>query len=817
MKISYNWLKKLIDINHSPEETAALLTACGLEVESIEKSESVPGGLKGIVVGEVVEKTRHPDADKLSLTKVNVGGAELLSIVCGAPNVAAGQKVLVATIGTKLYPTTGDPFEIKKSKIRGAVSEGMICAEDEIGIGQSHDGIMVLDAAAIPGTPAGEYFKLEEDFVLEIGLTPNRGDAASHYGVARDLAAVLNCKENTDAHHAKIPGVRELPPPSGTLTTPVEILNPEGCRRYCGITISGITVKESPEWLKNALTAIGLRPINNIVDITNYVLHELGQPLHAFDAFKIKGGKVLVKKCAEGTPFTTLDGVARKLSANDLMICNAEEPMCIAGIFGGLESGVTESTAAVFLESAYFDAAHIRASSKYHGLKTDASFRFERGTDPEMAPVALNRAAHLILELAGGTVSSEMVDVYPEKLQPNRIAFSYDNCFSLIGKEIPKATVKNILKSLGIGVVTEGNDALVLDVPLYKSDVTREADVVEEVMRVYGYNNVEESGRFSFAVGGEGESFALKAENTAGDLLAANGFYEIMCTSLTREAYYNGSEKLKEENHVKIVNPLSADLNIMRRSLLFGGLETIAWNANRKHSDLRLYEMGRIYFKHAGEGFGYGEEKRLALFACGRSFAENPYGQNQKEDFFSLKGYVNLLLERLGIDANGSAIRIAETSHEHLSSGLAYSWRNKALLDFGKVKKNLLKQFDIKEDLYYADISWELLLKAAAASGITYKEVPKFPSVRRDLALLLDKKVKYKEIEELAFSTEKKFLKAVNLFDVYEGEKIGSDKKSYAVSFTLQDENATLTDKQIEGIMQKLIGAYQLRLGASLR
>ncbi len=813
MKISYNWLKKLIDITQTPDELSVLLTDCGLEVESVEKTESIPGGLKGIVVGEVIEKIKHPDADKLSLTKVNIGGPELLSIVCGAPNVAAGQKVLVATIGTTLHPTGGEPFEIKKSKIRGAASEGMICAEDEIGLGTDHDGIMVLDQHAVPGTPAAEYFKLEEDFVFEIGLTPNRSDAASHYGVARDLAAVLNCKENIETHQAKISGVQELPPPSGTLKNTVQILNPEGCKRYCGVTISGITVKESPDWLKNALTAIGLRPINNIVDITNYVLHDLGQPLHAFDAFKIKGRQVLIKKCEAGTKFITLDGVERSLSENDLMICNEQEPMCIAGVFGGIDSGVSNETTAVFLESAYFDPAHIRATSKRHGLKTDASFRFERGADPDMAPLALRRAAHLILELAGGTISSETSDVYPEKFEPAKVAFSYDNCYNLIGKEIPKATVKNILKSLGISITQEGNDALVLSVPPYKVDVTREADVTEEVMRIYGYNNVQESGRFTFAVGGEGESFALKVENIIGDLLVNNGFREIMNTSLTREAYYNNSEKLKEPQHVKILNPLSADLNIMRRSLLFGGLETIAYNANRKNADLKLYELGRIYYKNEELKFQYCEEKRLGIFVCGRAFNENPYGQNQKEDFSSLKAYVQVLLDRLGIEK----LKISESNHEQLSFGLTYSWKNKTLVEAGKVKKNFMKQFDLREEVFYAEINWDLLLKAAATTQITYTEVSKFPGVRRDLALLLDRKVKYREIEELAYSTERKYLKEVHLFDVYEGEKIGSDKKSYAVSFILQDEEATLTDKQIDSIMQKLIKSYEEKLGAALR
>ncbi|MBC7865871.1 MAG: phenylalanine--tRNA ligase subunit beta, partial [Bacteroidia bacterium] len=760
MKISYNWLKKLIQTDKTAQEISTLLTACGLEVEALEKFEAVPGGLKGIVVGEVVEKEKHPDADKLSVTKVNIGGPELLNIVCGAPNVAAGQKVLVATVGCTLYPTGKEPFEIKKSKIRGAVSEGMICAEDEIGLGTDHDGIMVLDENAVVGIPAADYFntdsyRYEEDLVFEIGLTPNRSDAASHYGVARDLAAVLNCTENEEKYSAVISGTHELPAPSGTLKTEVEILNPEACKRYSGVTITGITVKDSPDWLKNSLKAIGLRPINNVVDVTNYVLHELGQPLHAFDAFKIKGNKILVKKEKEGTVFKTLDGVERKLSANDLMISSADGPMCIAGVFGGMESGVTESTVAVFLESAYFDAGHVRASSKFHGLKTDASFRFERGTDPEMTIIALTRAAHLILELTGGRISSEIVDIYPVKLAPSQVAFSYQTCFDLIGKEIPKNTVKIILRSLGIEIAQEGADGLLLNVPLYKSDVTREVDVIEEVMRVYGYNNIEESGKFSFSAHNKGEEFALKVENTVADLLSANGFREIMSTSLTKETYYSASENFKPEENVKVLNPLSADLNLMRRSLLFGGLETISYNTNRKNADLKLYEFGRTYSKNSSEGFKYSEEKHLTLFVCGRRFPENPYGENSKENFSSLKSYVNVLLQRIGIINYKST----EAEHEHFSAGLTYSIKKDTLVTFGQIKKSICKQFDLKEEIFCADISWDNLLKAAAKTNVTYTEVSKFPGVRRDLALLLNKNIKYKEIEELAFTTERKFLK----------------------------------------------------------
>lgn len=813
MKISYNQLKRCINITQAPQDIADLLTGCGLEVESIEKFEAVPGGLKGIVVGEVVEKIKHPDADKLSITKVNVGESELLNIVCGAPNVAVGQKVLVALVGCNLFPIVGESFQIKKSKIRGVVSEGMICAEDEIGMGTGHDGIMVLDEKAIIGTHASEYFHFETDYIFEIGLTPNRGDAVSHYGVARDLAAVLNCKEEVETYSARISGIHELPPPSGTTKTEIEVVNLEACKRYCGITIAGVTVKESPLWLKNSLKAIGIRPINNIVDVTNFVLHELGQPLHAFDSFKIKGQKVLVKKCDEGTKFITLDEVERKLSASDLMICNVEEPMCIAGVFGGKESGVNENTVAIFLESAYFDPTHIRLSSKHHGLKTDASFRFERGTDPEMVPIALNRAVNLILEIAGGNICSEMTDVYPEKLQASKIAFSFNSCFEIAGKEIPKKIVKNILTSLGIEIATEGGDGLLLSVPLYKSDVTREIDVTEEVMRIYGYNNIEESGRFSFSPLHKGEEFALKVENNVADFLSGNGFSEIINTSLTKDTHYQNSENFKDENHVRILNPLSVDLNMMRRNLLFGGLETIAYNSNRKNYDLKLFEFGRTYSKIQDQKFKYSEEKHFSLFVCGRRFTENPYGQNQAQDISSLKSYANELLNRLGI----SNLKISESTGESFSSGLSYFWKNKILLELGQVKKSVLKKFDIKSEVFYADINWNHLVKAASISVVTHKEVSRFPSVRRDLALLLDKNIKYKQIYDLAFSIEKKLLKEVNLFDVFEGEKIGKEKKSYAVSFTLQDEDATLTDNQIESIMQKLIKAYEDKLGALLR
>ncbi|MES2513342.1 MAG: phenylalanine--tRNA ligase subunit beta [Bacteroidota bacterium] len=806
MKISYNWLKTLIDTDLTPQQMDEYLTSSGLEVEGIESFESVKGGLKGIIVGEVVEKEKHPDADKLSITKVNIGGAELLNIVCGAPNVAAGQKVLVATVGAKLYPTTGEPFEIKKSKIRGAASEGMICAEDEIGLGNSHDGILILPEHAVPGTPAADFLKLETDHVLEIGLTPNRADAASHYGVARDLAAILNCKNNTDTYQAHLHNIFDLPEASNVTKVDVVVENADACKRYSGLVISGITVKPSPDWLKNYLLAIGLRPINNIVDITNFVLHDLGQPLHAFDLNKITGNKIVVKTVLEGTKFKTLDGTERTLLANDLMICNETEPMCMAGVFGGLESGVSESTTAIFLEAAYFDPAFVRKTSKQHGLKTDSSFRFERGTDPEMTVIALKRAAALIFELAGGVLSMDVVDVYPEPLEPFKVAFSYTNCQELIGKEIDRSVIKHIIMSLGIKIEQEGNDGLLLAVPQYKTDVTREADVIEEVMRIYGYNNVEESTQIKFTANFADREKATVAENTTANLLVGFGFNEMMGLSLTKETYYTEGTPL-----VKILNPLSSDLNVMRNTMLFGGLESLAYNINRKQADLKLFEFGKTYEKTEAE-FKYSETKHLTLFVTGRKYAENPYGENNKVDFAYIKSCIESVLNKLSIK-----FKINELNDPQFAYGLSFAQKNKHLVSFGLVDKSICKKMDISADVFYADFNWDNILALVGKTKLEFSEIPKFPAVRRDLALLLDKKISYKELEELAFAAERKLLKSVNLFDIYEGDKLEAGKKSYAVSFMLQDEEATLNDKQIDNVMQKLIKTYTEKLGAVLR
>jgi phenylalanyl-tRNA synthetase beta chain len=849
MKISLNWLNEYISPDLTAQQIGAKLTDCGLEVESIENFESVPGGLRGLVVGEVKEKIKHPNADTLSLTKVDVGGTELLSIVCGAPNVEAGQKVIVATIGTTVHPTNKEPFEIKKAKIRGELSEGMICAEDEIGLGESHAGIMILDANAKVGTSASDFFGIKSDSVFEIGLTPNRADAASHFGVARDLSAVLLAEElqknpTAEHHAAQLPSVDLFPEELPASPIKVELQNPEACIRYSGICISGIEVKDSPDWLQNRLKAIGLRPINNVVDVTNYVLHELGQPLHAFDAEKIAGKKVLVKKVEAGTKFTTLDGTERKLSENDLMICDGEKPMCIAGVFGGLHSGVSETTKNIFLESACFEPVHVRKTSKYHSLKTDSSFRFERGTDPEITVFALQRAAKLLAEIAGGNVSGELVDIYPVKVEPKEIAFAFATCDLLIGKSIEHNTIKKIIRALGMNISSEGHDALLLSVPAFKVDVTRPADVIEEVLRIYGYNNIGFPDRVHSSLSYAPKPDPEKVRDTISDLLSSNGFREILNNSLTKANYY---ELLKSDatQNVNVLNPLSSDLGIMRRSLLFGGLETISYNQKRKNPDLRLYESGKIYLKkkinselptpnsglptpnsglptsnselqtpNSTLKWPYLELQRFGIFMTGRRQPENWNNKSETIGFYDLKEVVQSILNRLGMEN----VKYEIIEAEEFSQALKVVSRKKEIARFGSVAKNILKALDISGEVFFADFDWDAVLALLASSKeIRFTEVPKFPSVRRDLALVLDKKVSYKDIEELAWQTEKNLLREVNLFDVYEGEKIGAEKKSYAVSFILQDEAATLTDHQVEKTMEKLTKVYTEKLGAIIR
>ena len=823
MKISYNWLKQYLDFDLSPDALSELLTDCGLEVEGLEKWQSVKGGMEGIVIGEVKTCEKHPDADRLTVTTVDVGGPGLLPIVCGAPNVAAGQKVVVATVGTKLYQ--GDEsFEIKKAKLRGQPSEGMICAEDEIGLGTSHEGIMVLDQDANVGKPASEYFKIEEDWVFEIGLTPNRTDAMSHIGVARDIKAVLENNDFVSGNKTKknltIPSTDSFKTENTNLDIPVIIENPEACPRYAGVTISGIEVKESPDWLQNRLNAIGLRPINNIVDITNYVLHETGQPLHAFDANEITGGKVVVKKMAEGTPFTTLDEIERKLSANDLMICNTEDGMCIGGVFGGIKSGVTEKTTSIFLESAYFDPVHIRKSSRQHDLQTDASFRFERGVDPELTIYALKRATLLIKEIAGGTTSSEVKDVYPEAFKKNNLDVSWKNIDRLIGKSLGKEVIKNILGSLEFNIKNESENGLNLDVPLYRVDVTREADVIEEILRIYGYNNVEIQSKLLSSISHAQKPDPEKVKSLISEFLISNGFSEIMNNSLTKGSYYENKYGFDPRKSVTIFNPLSRDLSVMRQSLLYGGLESVLHNQNRKMDDLKLFEFGQVYEKIPGSESNdvtekYKESFTLGIFFTGKKNPESWYTEESMADFHWLKALCSNVLSRTGIQLN--SLKAAEDFPAFMDHGIVYKFKKQDLMSIGSISSALLKEFDIKQAVFYAEINWDFLLKIINDYSIGFTEIPKFPEVRRDLALLLDKEIPYLEIEKIAFESERNLLKEISLFDVYEGKNIETGKKSYAVSFILQDTEKTLTDKVIDKCMNKLIKAYENRLNATIR
>ena len=817
MKISFNWLKDYIKTDLPAAEVGKLLTDCGLEVESIEKIETVKGGLAGMMIGEVITKEKHPDADRLSVTTVDIGTGTLLNIVCGAGNVASGQKVVIATIGATLYPSVGEPFEIKKSKIRGQLSEGMICAEDEIGLGTSHEGIMVLDSSAKIGTPAKEYFKINEDYVFEIGLTPNRADAASHVGVARDLAAVLksiNPESEVVNLKLELPSVSHFAIDNTDSKIEVKVEDTIACPRYSGLTISNITVTESPEWLKNRLKAIGIRSINNIVDTTNYVLHELGQPMHAFDADKIKGNKVIVKKLEDKTKFKTLDEMEHELSSDDLMICNSESPMCIAGVFGGIESGVTSSTKNIFLESAYFNSTSVRKSSKRHNLKTDASFRYERGADPNITVYALKRAALLIKEIAGGEISSEIIDVYQKKIEKLKIPFSFAKCDRLIGKHIELTTIKTILTALGSEIEHEGNDALLLAVPPFKVDVTREQDIIEEVLRIYGYNNIEIPNRLSSSIQFSEKPDKEKTQNVVSELLSNNGFSEMMCLSLTKGEYATKLKSLDEANSVSMMNPLSTDLNVLRQSTLFSGLEAISYNQNRRNADLKLYEFGKTYLAiKNGESTKYIETKHLSLFITGRKLEESWNVKNDLVNFYTMKGFVEGILERLGIND----LKLTEYSGDLFSAGLSFNRNKKSLVEFGAVSKSILKSMDIKQEVFYADFNWDNILGSLKKINISYTEVSKFPEVRRDLALLVDKTIQFEQLEQLAYQTEKNMLKNVNLFDVYEGDKLPAEKKSYALSFTLQDESATLTDKQIEKIMEKLIKTYQDKVGAEIR
>jgi phenylalanyl-tRNA synthetase beta chain len=806
MKISYNWLKQFIKIDLKSEDTAAILTDLGLEVEVVEKYQSVRGGLEGVVVGHVLTCEKHPDADRLSITTVDLGDGTPVQIVCGANNVAKGQKVPVATIGTKLFDGEGVEFEIKKGKIRGQESHGMICAEDELGLGASHDGIMVLDANLKPGTPAAKVFNIENDEVFEIGLTPNRADAMSHYGVARDLRASL-LQKNSNIELIT-PSVSSFRIDKRTLKIDVDVKDSKLAPRYCGVTISGVTVKESPAWLQNRLKAIGLTPKNNIVDVTNYILHDLGQPLHAFDASKING-KIIVKTVAAGTKFTTLDDVERTLHEEDLMICDEKGPLCLAGVFGGKTSGVTEATNSIFLESAYFNPVSVRKSAKRHNLNTDASFRFERGIDPGITEFALKRAALLIKELAGGEITSDIVDIYPKKIEDYPVFLHFDKTAKLIGQELPKETIKKILASLDIKVNSVSDAGLGLIIPSYRVDVQREVDVVEEILRVYGYNNINFTKKLNATVANSARTEDYKVQNIVATQLNSLGFHEMMANSLTTAEYVKLSGMLKEEYNVMMLNPLSNDLAVMRQSLLFSGLEAVSYNINRRNGDLKLFEFGKTYHKLLS---GYDEPKHLTLFVSGNRMAESWTNPQKPSDFFLFKGYVDSVLARLGI----SKIQNRPVTSDVFAEGIAIAYNNDNLVEFGTVKKSILKHFDIKQEVLFADFNWNLILKLIN-NRIRFTDIPKYPEVRRDLALLVDNTVAFDAIYNIARQTEKSLLKDVNLFDVYEGKNLPEGKKSYAVSFTLQDNTKTLTDEQIDKIMGKLQKSLETEVGASLR
>ena len=802
MKISYNWLKDYLNIDLPTQEVSEILTDIGLEVEGVETFESVKGGLEGIVIGEIVDLEPHPNADRLRLTKVNVGHNEPLPIVCGAPNVAKGQKVVVALVGTTLYPDEKG-FKIKKSKIRGEVSEGMLCAEDEIGLGGSHDGIMVLDESAKVGQDAASYFQLKSDTVFEIGLTPNRVDAASHYGVARDLAAYLKLNEELELQFPKVAKIQMEE------KCPVEVIikDSKNCPRYSGLVIENLKVTDSPEWLQNRLRAIGLSPINNVVDVTNYVMHELGQPLHAFDLAKVEGNQIQVKGLSTGTKFTTLDGVERELSDEDLMICNAKSGMCIAGVFGGEESGVSESTSAIFLESAYFNPVSIRKTAKRHGLNTDASFRFERGADPNMTVSALQRALLLLQEVAEGQLKGGLFDAYPEPIPDFLVELKYKNVDRLLGQQIGKKEIKAILQNLEIKILHESKEGLRLNVPAYRVDVQREVDLIEEILRIYGYNRIELPQQMRSAIITKPKRESHEIENLIADLLSSNGFAEIFNNSLTNPNYYGEANDL-----VNMVNPLSKETEVMRKSMLFGGLEAIAYNQNRKRKNLKLYEFGKTYLRVSNEKFV--EQKQLAIWLTGDQLQENWQTKAESVNFYDLKASVEKVLSRLGIERFKG--KVVETEENFASVYQLMKGKN-ILAKLTQLSPAVLKKFDIQEAVFYAELNWDFVLSQLLEGDIQYKAVSKFPKVRRDLALLIGKEVEFQAIQKIAKTTEQHLLQEVNLFDVYEGKNLAEGKKSYGVSFTFQDANKTLTDKQIDRMMERLIENLKKELGAELR
>lgn len=806
MKISNSWLQDYLKVDLSVDEIADLLTDIGLEVEGVEKFESIKGGLEGIVIGKITSVKKHPDADRLKLTTVDVGQSEPLQIVCGAPNVAVNLKVPVATVGTWLYDGD-DSFKIKRSKIRGEVSNGMICGPDEIGLGEKTDGIMILSDDAKVGISGSEYFDIKTDTVFEIGLTPNRTDAMSHIGVARDLKAALNTRNN-DLKMC-LPSVKNFSIDNEKLNIDVKVKSSELCPRYTGLSISNVNVDDSPDWLKNRLLSIGVKPINNVVDITNYVLHEIGQPLHAFDADKIKGKKIIVDKLQSETSFTTLDEVERKLSNEDLMICNEKEPMCIAGVFGGIDSGVSKSTKNIFLESAYFNPVSIRKSAKRHNLNTDASFRYERGCDPNITVYALKRAALMMKEMCSAEISSEIYDFYPTPIDNNNIKLSFDSLNKIVGQKLDKAIVKNILKNLEIKILDESETYLELSVPTYRVDVTREIDVIEEIMRIYGFNTIPlpEKITSSVSVINSKDSYSIKKLVSA--FLSNNGFNEIMNNSLTKSSYNDLVDEIKDENNVPIINPLSSDLNIMRRTLLFSALESIEYNQNRKNLDLKLFEFGKSY--HLFDS--YIENQHLFLSFTGLKQQENWNSNKENIDFYYVKEYVHTLLERLNI----SKFKSKECSYFGLSQAMIYSYKGKNLVEFGSVDQNILDKFKIRTHVFVANFNWDLILDLIQNKNISYTPVNKFPKIRRDLSLLIDNSISFEQLQKIAKNVNSSLLKDINLFDVYSGDKLPENKKSYAISFVFEDNSKTLTDHQVDEIMNKLIEEYKKSVGAEIR
>lgn len=811
MKISYNWLKQYVNVTYTPEKLSEILTDTGLEVEGLEKVEAIKGGLEGVFIGEVLTCEKHENADKLNVTTVDIGSGEPLQIVCGAPNVAAGQKVVVATVGCTLYPNPDDPFKIKKAKIRGVASAGMICAEDELGIGFSHDGIMVLDAGAKVGALASDYFNLENDYLIEIGLTPNRSDAMGHIGVARDVVAYMNTHERAN-EVLQLPDVSSFKVDSKTDNVAVSVADSKLCPRYAGLTITGLTIAPSPDWLKNALLFIGITPKNNVVDVTNYVLHELGTPLHAFDLRQVKG-RIEVKCAKENDEFITLDEVKRKLSSEDLMITNGSENLCIAGVFGGLGSGVKDDTESVFLEAAYFNPVSIRKTAKRHGLNTDASFRFERGVDPNMIDYALKRAALLIKEVAGGQISMEPVDLYPNEIVPANVTFSYERCNKLIGNSIPKEEVKTILSNLDINIIKEDGDSLILEIPTYRVDVTREADVIEEVLRIYGFNNVTLPEKFNLSLPKSNDRTPEKSQQIISEFLAANGYFEMMNNSLTRESYVSefGSDLLSESHNVAMLNPLSNELGVMRQSLVFQILESLVHNQNRQQQDVKLFEFGKIYQKFDSK---YQENKRLLIVLSGNRFQESWNTTEETVTYFHLKGIIEAILRRLGLD---QLLSYKALKKSVLSEGEQLYILKQSIGEIGFIGNALKKSFGIKNDLVVANLDWDAICSALKMNKVVFKELPKTFAVRRDFSLLLDEEVTFREIEAIAKSSDQKLLKSVGLFDVYEGKNLPKGKKSYAVSFTFQHNEQTLKDEQVEKIMSKIQTQLTEKLNAELR